>query len=110
MIDRWSDAYKQGHRDGERSYSDNGYSYSDYDKYGSDRQRNYAGGWDEARDEIHREEQRRREEEEEEERQEYLHQQRMAEQRRIEEEEYWQQQQYMEYEQQQEMEHENPNT
>jgi len=87
--DRYSDAYKKGHRDGEQAYSDFGYSRDEYDRYGTKRQRNYYAGWEEAREDK-RYEERRREEREEEERQERRAAER-RQQERYEQEQYEQQ-------------------
>ena len=101
---RHSDEFKKGKRDGGRAYSDYGYDSSKYRQHGSERQRNYAGGWDEAREEKHQEE-RRREEQEEQEEQERM-EQRHAEQRAQErhEQECYEQQMYEEQQQQYEQE------
>ena len=80
---RYSDGYRDGKKDGKSAYSDFAYDRDKYDKYGSEYQRNYVGGWDAARDEK-RFEERLREEREEQERQE----RRWAEQRAIEQEQY----------------------
>ena len=69
MINRFSDSFKRGKRDSEHSHSDFGYSRDDYNHNGSERQRNYSKGWDEACEDK-RYEERRQEEREEQERQE----------------------------------------
>ena len=89
MADRFSNSFREGRRDGERSYSRYGYNPGDYNRYGSERQRNYAAGWDEGREEKEREE-RLQQEREEQERQE----RRRAEERRQQEE--YERQQYEE--------------
>ena len=98
MTDRFSDSFKQGKRDAERSYSDFGYSRDDYDCHGSERQRNYSKGWDESREDK-RYEERRREEREEQERQEQRREQEAAERRRQEQYEYDEMMEYQRQEQ-----------
>lgn len=70
MINRCSESFRDGKRDGERSYSAYSYDHDKYDCYGSERQRDYVAGWDESREEKEREERYRQEREEEEKRQE----------------------------------------
>ena len=77
---RYSDEYKDGKRKGEQAYSDYDYDRDKYYKYGTEEQRNYVGGFDQAREDKHYEE-RRREEREEEEREEERHQAQLAQER-----------------------------
>jgi len=89
-------SYRKGKQDREYACSDYDYSRDMYDKHGSERQRNYARGFDEAREdkqaEEHRQEERRRQErrraeEDDMQRQEqaYYEEMQMREQQQIEE-------------------------
>ena len=86
---RYSDEYKDGKHRGEGAYSDYDYDRDKYDKHGTEEQRNYVGGFDQAREDKHYEE-RRQEERAEEERMEQLAADRCA-QERYEQEQYEQQ-------------------
>lgn len=48
--DTYSEAYRNGKRDGRYAYSDYDYHRENYDRHGSEAQRNYAGGFDRARE------------------------------------------------------------
>ena len=93
-MNRYSDSFREGRRDGERSYSDYDYDRDKNDRYGSEQQRDYHDGWEEAREEKRYEERRQEEREQEE-----------QEQRRAEQRAYQIQQEQYEYEQQQMMEY-----
>ena len=106
MADRYSDSYKRGKRDGEQAYSDFGYDSSKYRQYGSEQQRNYAAGWEEAREDKHYE-QRRQEEREEQEREEQRRAERLAQERYEQEcyeQQMYEQQQQEQYEEKDEVE------
>ena len=97
-FDRYSDAFKEGKKRGEDAYSDFDYDRDKYSRfYGSDRQRDYTAGFDEAREER-RYQERMREEREEQERQEQkqaeLRAQERYEQECYEQQMYEEQQQY----------------
>lgn len=97
---RYSDAGRAGKRDGERASSDFDYRREDYDRHGSEAQRDYAGQFDEAREDKRCEE-RRQEEREAEEREQQRHEEEMQRQRH-EQEQYEQRQRQYEEEQEQE--------
>lgn len=97
MVNRCSDGFRSGKRDARRSYSDYGYDRAKYERYhGTQRQHDYAAGWDEEREEM-RYEKRRQEEREEAERQERRRQDELARRRQ---EEQWEYERQMEEQQQ----------